>query len=157
MTEPTVIARLESVVATQPRKVCIFWGKDRITYAELAARINAYGARLQASYGVRPDDRVGILLKNSPEFIYALYAVLKSGATVVPINTFLKAPEIQHIVDDCQVKCLVTSADFDETISRIKSVAVVPLEELAVPARHERGNQQLLAATPNWPQITSTN
>src|ERR1039457_4048295 len=97
MPEPTVIARLESVVATQPRRVCIFYGREKITNAELAARIHAYGSHLQTDHGVRPGDRVGILLKNSPEFIYALYAVLKSGATVVPINSFLKAPEIQHI------------------------------------------------------------
>ena len=139
MIEPTVIAHLDSVVATQPRKVCIFWGGDRITNAELAARIHAYGARLQAVHGVRPGDRVGILLKNSPEFIYALYAILKSGATVVPINAFLKAPEIQHIVDDCQLKCLITSADFDETISKVKGITVVALEKLAVAARDERG------------------
>jgi long-chain acyl-CoA synthetase len=156
MIEPTVIARLETVVSTQPRKVCVFWGGERITYAELAARIDKYGARLRAAHGVRPGDRVGILLKNSPEFIYALYAVLKSGATVVPINTFLKAPEIQHITDDCQLKCLVTSADFDETISKVKGVTVVPQEKLAVAARDECGNQQLVTAASNWPPVAPT-
>ena len=109
MTEPTVIAQFDAVAAAQPRKVCIFWGRNRITNKHLAARIHAYGARLQAGYGVGRGDRVGILLKNRPEFIVALYAALKSGATVVPINSFLKAPEIQHIVDDCQLKCLITS------------------------------------------------
>ena len=107
MTEPTVIAQFDAMAAAQPRQVCIFWGRDRITNAELAARIQAYGTRLQAGYGVRPGDRVGILLKNSPEFIVALYAALKSGATAVPINNFLKAPEIQHIVDDCQLKFIL--------------------------------------------------
>src|ERR1017187_4937366 len=177
MSEPTVIARLETVVAAQPRRVCIFYGREKITNAELAARIHAYGSHLQTDHGVRPGDRVGILLKNSPEFIYALYAVLKSGATVVPINSFLKAPEIQHIVDDCQLKCLITSADFDETISRVKGVPVVPQEKLAVAAlvkrgavssssrfpavaaREERGNQQLAGATvasPTWPPVAPT-
>ena len=147
MIEPTVIARLETAVAAQPRKVCVFWGGERITYAELMARIDRYGARLQATHGVRPGDRVGILLKNSPEFIYALYAVLKSGAIVVPINTFLKAPEIQHITDDCQLKCLVASADFDETLSRVKGVTVVPLRDLG---------QGAPASAPNWPPVAPT-
>ena len=52
MTEPTVIAQFDAVAAAQPRKVCIFWGSDRITNKHLAARIHAYGARLQAAYGV---------------------------------------------------------------------------------------------------------
>ena len=119
MTVSTVIDSFDTVVAAQPRRVCIFWGRDRITNAQLAARIDDCGGRLQDACGVRKGDRVGILLKNCPDFIVVLYAALKSGATVVPINTFLKAPEIQHIVDDCQVKCLITSEDFDETVARL--------------------------------------
>jgi long-chain acyl-CoA synthetase len=143
MTEPTVIAQFDAVAAAQPRKVCIFWGGDRITNAELSARIQAYGARLQGGYGVRQADRVGILLKNCPEFIVALYAALKSGATVVPINSFLKAPEIQHIVDDCQIKCLVTSGDFDETLAKLQRVTVTPLAEL----------EQGAVNPPHWPVL----
>ena len=147
MIEPTVIARFDAVAAAQPRKVCIFWGGDRITNGDLAAHIHAYGARLQAGYGVRPGDRVGILLKNRPEFIYALYAVLKSGATTVPINSFLKAPEIQHIVDDCQIKCLITSADFDETVSKLNPIPVALLSQLG-----ESGH----VAAPTWPAVEPT-
>lgn len=145
MTEPTVIAQFDAVAAAQPRKVCIFWGSDRITNKHLAARIHAYGARLQAAYGVGRGDRVGILLKNCPQFIVALYAALKSGATVVPINSFLKAPEIQHIVDDCQLKCLITSGDFDETLARVRGITAAPLAEL------ERGD--VAANPPHWPSV----
>jgi long-chain acyl-CoA synthetase len=145
MVEPTVIARFDTVAATQPRKVCIYWGGDRITYADLAAHIHRYGARLQAGYGVGKGDCVGILLKNRPEFIFALYAALKSGATVVPINNFLKAPEIQHILDDCQLKCLVTSEDFSETVAKLQRVTVAPLAEL------ERGGGA--TNSPTWPPV----
>lgn len=144
MIEPTVIAQFDAVLARQPHKVCIYWGGDRFTNADLAGHIQRYGARLQAGYGVGRGDRVGILLKNCPEFIFALYAVLKSGATVVPINNFLKPPEIQHIVDDCQVKCLITSADFDETISKLTGITAISLSEL---------EQGAPAAAPTWPTI----
>jgi long-chain acyl-CoA synthetase len=147
MTEPTVIARFEAIAAKQPKRACIFWGDDRITHATLAAQIDVYGAHLQADHGVRQGDRVGILLKNSPEFIYALYAILKSGATVVPINTFLKAPEIQHIVNDCQLKCLVTSADFEETVPKLQNVTIVPLDKLQAATT---------SAAPTWPVIKPT-
>lgn len=144
MTESTIIAQFDAVVARQPRKVCLYWGGDRFTNANLAGHIQRYGAQLQAGHGVGQGDRVGILLKNCPEFIFALYAILKSGATVVPINNFLKAPEIQHIVDDCQIKCLITSADFDETIAKISGVTAIHLKEL------ERGAP---ATPPKWPAI----
>jgi long-chain acyl-CoA synthetase len=144
MTESTVIAQFDAVTARQPRKVCIYWGGDRFTNADLTGHIHRYGAQLQAHYGIRRGNRVGILLKNCPEFIFALYAVLKSGATVVPINNFLKAPEIQHIVDDCQVKCLITSAEFDETISKLQGLTAILLPEL------ERGAP---ATPPQWATV----
>jgi long-chain acyl-CoA synthetase len=146
MIESTVIAQFDAVVARQPRNVCIYWGGDRFTNANLAGKIRRYGARLQAGYGVARGDRVGMLLKNCPEFIFALYALLKSGATVVPINNFLKAPEIQHIVNDCQIKCLITSADFDETIAKLQGVTAIPLSEL---------DQGAATAAPTWPAITT--
>jgi len=144
MTEPTVIACFDAAVATQPRKACIFWGSERFTTADVAAHIDAYGVRLLAGYAVGKGDRVGILLKNCPEFIFALYAVLKSGATVVPINTFLKAPEIQHILDDCQLKCLVTTDDFNETVSKLERITVAPLSALTAGGP---------LAAPAWPAI----
>ncbi|HTS19246.1 MAG TPA: long-chain fatty acid--CoA ligase, partial [Verrucomicrobiae bacterium] len=141
MTESTVIAQFDEIATRLPRKVCIYWGGDRFTNADLAGHIERYGARLQACYGIRRGERVGILLKNCPEFIFALYSVLKSGATVVPINNFLKAPEIQHIVDDCQIKCLITSGDFEETIAKLQGVTAILLPEL------ERGAP---STPPNW-------
>ena len=130
MTEQTVIQRFDVVAAAKPKRVAVFWGRDRIRYAELAARIDRYAGNLQGSAGIKPGDRVGILLKNCPEFVIALYAVLKSGAVVVPINNFLKAPEIQYIANDCNLECLITSPDFSETIGKLNGVRSVMLTDL---------------------------
>jgi long-chain acyl-CoA synthetase len=137
MTESTVISQFDVVAAAKPGKVAIFWGSEKVAYRDLAARINACAAALLAQQGIVKGDRVGILLKNSPEFIYALYAALKLGATVVPVNTFLKPPEIQHIVDDCKLKCLVTSPDFDEVTGKLRDVMLVPIQELCRSTRRD--------------------
>ncbi len=84
---------------------------------------------------------MAILLRNCPEFIYALYAILRCGGVVVPINTFLKAPEIQHIIDDCKCKCLVTSDDFDSTIGTLDRIQTVDLAGL------ETAEQQVVTET----------
>ena len=142
LTEQTVVSQFDLVAAANARKTAILWGRETVTYAELRKRIHRYAANLQtgpeqtfgAGWNIRPGDRVGILLKNSPEFIYVLYAALKSGAVVVPINNFLKAPEIQHIVDDCKLSCLVTSSDFDETVAKLRGVqGTAPIDDLANP------------------------
>jgi long-chain acyl-CoA synthetase len=131
MQTQTVIEKFDQIVARQPKRPAIFWGCDKIRYGQLDERIRAVGAHLQQQRGVQPGDRVGILLKNCPEFIHALYGALKCGAVVVPINTFLKAAEIRHIVTDCQVKCLVSSRDFDEPLSKLDGLCTVNVADLA--------------------------
>ena len=135
MDEPTVVSQFDAMARSRPRKGAIYWGQETIRYAELRERIDLYASNLRAGSGICPGNRVGLLLKNCPEFIFALYAALKLGAMVVPINNFLKAPEIQHIVDDCKLDCLVTSADFDETLARVSGLRVVRVGDLEKPDR----------------------
>jgi long-chain acyl-CoA synthetase len=135
MQEQTVLTQFDAIAATKPKKVAIFWGRDRITYAEVELHIQRYAQHLHAQHAVRPGGRVGILLKNCPEFVYALYAGLRLGAVVVPVNNFLKAPEIQYISDDCQIKCLITSRDFDDVLAKLKGVQLVMIAELGKPDR----------------------
>ena len=138
MSDQTVISSFNAAASANPRKIAIFWGRETVTYAQLRELIDRYAANLQAGCGIRPGDRVGILLKNCPEFIYVLYAAFKSDAVVVPINNFLKAPEIQHIIDDCKLTCLVTSPDFDEIVAKLRGVSVVSIEHLASVERASR-------------------
>jgi long-chain acyl-CoA synthetase len=152
LTEQTVVSQFDLVAAANARKTAILWGRETVTYAELRKRIHRYAANLQtgpeqtfgAGWNIRPGDRVGILLENSPEFIYVLYAALKSGAVVVPINNFLKAPEIQHIVDDCGLSCLVTSSDFHETVAKLHGVRTALIDDL---------ENRLPTSEPAWPTV----
>ncbi len=145
--EPSnVIAQFDRVADAQPRKTAIFWGAERTSYGELREGVHTVAANLQRTGGVGRGDRVGILLKNSPQFIRVLYATLKSGATAVPINTFLKAPEIQHILDDCRLKCLVSDDDFAETVRALEHVQIISSQLLTAPTQAE----------PSWPTIEPT-
>jgi long-chain acyl-CoA synthetase len=130
MQPPTVIEQFEQMAALHPRKPAIFWGNERIRYGELRERIRVFAANLRHGFGIAPGDRVGILLRNSPEFIYTLYAAMKCGATVVPVNTFLKPPEIQHIIDDCRLKCLVSDPSFAEVTARLQRTQPLPVADL---------------------------
>ena len=50
--------------------------------------------------GLRPGDRVGVMLPNVPEFAMAYYGVLRMGGIVVPMNPLLKPREVEHYVAD---------------------------------------------------------
>jgi len=129
----TVLAQFDAIARSRPRRVAIYWGDERIRYGEVADHIWRFGANLQAKLSFRVGDRIGIFIKNCPEFIYVLYAVLKSGAVAVPINTFLKAPEVQHIADDCQLTALITDEALLEVAAKVQRVRLLSLRELNGP------------------------
>ncbi|MDU0479054.1 long-chain-fatty-acid--CoA ligase [Staphylococcus chromogenes] len=71
-----------------------FFGRVH-TYAEMDAQVRRAAAGLRA-FGVRPGDRVAILLPNCPQHLIAFYAILKLGATVVEHNPLYTAHELEH-------------------------------------------------------------
>ncbi len=50
--------------------------------------------------GIRPGDRVAVMLPNVPEFATIYHGVLRAGAVVVPMNPLLKAREVTHYLAD---------------------------------------------------------
>lgn len=77
-----------------------------LTYSEFVVRIRALSAGL-ASIGVRRGDRLVLWMTNSLEWIVASFAAMRLGAVVVPVNTFLKAPEIRYVIEQCGARHLI--------------------------------------------------
>jgi len=94
-----------------PRKVALFWGDREYTYSQLLGETHAIAGVLRDRFGVKPGDRVGLWLKNCPEFVPALFGILQSGAVAVPINCFLKVDEVSYILGDAGIDVLVTDAE----------------------------------------------
>lgn len=59
--------------------------------------------------GVEPGDRVGIYLAKNQENVESMFACSLLSAVFVPINPVLKAPQVHYILNDCQVKLLITN------------------------------------------------
>ena len=79
----------------RPDKVAIVAGERRITYAELDGAVSAM-ARVLRARGVGPDARLGIALRNRPEWIMAALATARLGAQVVPIPSGATADELEY-------------------------------------------------------------
>ena len=95
-------------------KPALFWGEQEHHYGTLLAQARHLGGVLARQFGVRPGDRVGIWLKNCPEFVPTLFGILGAGAVVVPINNFLKPDEIGYILADADIDLLITDASMAE-------------------------------------------
>lgn len=106
-------------VLKHPKKMYISFEDKRYTYIESFKIVNKI-ARFIYSKGVRKDDKVVIMLGNSPEFIFSVLAVFACGATVIPINTFFKGHEASYIVNDSEAKFIITEKQFETVIEEVK-------------------------------------
>jgi fatty-acyl-CoA synthase len=79
---------------------------QRLTYGQLLERVRHFSAGL-ASIGVARGDRVVLWMTNRIEWVVSCFAAVRLGAAVVPINTFLKAPEVKYCVTQSGARHLI--------------------------------------------------
>lgn len=89
-------------------KIALFWGEEEYTYGTLWATTQEVARHLQEHCGVNPGERVGVWLKNCPEFIPSLFGIFQAGAIAVPINNFLKPDEVNYILKDAEINTLIS-------------------------------------------------
>jgi len=90
---------LRQAAAGHPDRVALRMDDLTLTYAQLDEAAGRTSALL-AARGVRPGDRVGIMLPNVPAFPIAFYGALAAGAVVVPMNPLLKSREVAYYLGD---------------------------------------------------------
>lgn len=78
----------------------------RLTYREMLTRIRDLSAGL-AGIGVRRGDRVVLWMTNTLEWVVSAFAIMRIGASVVPVNTFLKPPEIKYFMQQSGARHLL--------------------------------------------------
>ena len=103
-------------------------GDKRLTYAQLNAWANQIANALSAS-GIRRGDHVALLCPNLPYFPAVYFGILKTGATVVPLNVLLKPREIAYHLRDSDAKamfCFQGTAELPMAEAAKAAVAVVP-------------------------------
>jgi long-chain acyl-CoA synthetase len=133
---------LTESAARVPDNPAIRLGDVELTYAELDDRSARMAAALIAK-GVRPGDRVGVMLPNVPEFPVAYYGVLRAGGVVVPMNVLLKKREIAFYLDDSGSKLLLAWHGFGEDArggaeqAGAELIEVEPASFAALLAEHE--------------------
>lgn len=95
--------------------VAMATGDVVVTWAELEARSNRL-AHLFRSRGLGVGDHVAVFLDNDPHYFEIVWAALRSGMYVTPINWHLGSDEAGYIVADCDAAALVTTARFADVV-----------------------------------------
>ncbi len=102
------------------KKVALFVDDEQITYGDVLGAADKLAAFL-SDKGVKKGDKIALFLRNSPEFIYTIFAASKLGAIVVPINTFLKEDELSYILEDSGSSVLMASGIHDKVVNSSKA------------------------------------
>ncbi|MFT7879288.1 MAG: fatty acid--CoA ligase [Sulfurimonas sp.] len=106
--------------AKYKRKTALFVDEVKITYGDILQRADTLAAFL-AAQGVKKGDKVALFLRNSPEFIYTIFALSKLGAVIVPVNTFLKEEELSYILEDSGCSVLITSMIHEKVVKACRA------------------------------------
>lgn len=115
--ETPLWANAEVSARRYPNKVMHrFLGRD-ITFAQFEAQALAVAGWLQQQ-GVKPGDRVLLMMQNCPQFGVAFYGALRAQAVVVPINPMNQADELGHYITDPDAKVAMVSADLASAMAR---------------------------------------
>ncbi|GAA3776475.1 hypothetical protein GCM10022403_009090 [Streptomyces coacervatus] len=103
----SVPGALARIVAATPDRIAVTDGGTDLTYRELDERAarSAHGLRAR---GVGTGDRVGVCLERSAELVVTLLAVLKAGATYVPVDPAHPADRLAHTARDAGLGVVIT-------------------------------------------------
>ena len=112
-------------------QVAIECGDARITYDEVLRHVNRCGSALRG-IGVRPEDRVLLLLLDGPEFVYSFFGAIKIGAVPVPLNTLWKPADYEYAIRDTRASVLIVSAELLAKIDGIPAAARRSLRHIIV-------------------------
>ena len=121
-------AVLEQHTRRRPDAEALVCGDTRLTYMQLNAWASQIANALAAS-GIRRGDHVALLCPNLPYFPAIYFGILKTGATVVPLNVLLKPREIAYHLRDSDAKamfCFQGTAELPMVEAAKAAIAVVP-------------------------------
>lgn len=152
----TYTAFLQRTALQRPDRPALVCGERSLTYAQAFDAIAARAGYLAEACGIRPGERVALLMDNSERYQIWYLAVLALGAVAVPLNTRLTAREIDYQVRDAGVRHILTQEKFAAVLGQLdlpRTDADAPLD--ATQARFDLGPAGVRADAPAAIYFTS--
>jgi amino acid adenylation domain-containing protein len=113
----------EQQVARSPHAAALIFGECQVSYRELNERANKLARRLR-KLGIGPDVLAGVGLERTPDMVVALLAVWKAGGAYVPLDPAYPPERLSFMIDDAQMRVLLTQDKFRSLFSPAGDKAV---------------------------------
>ena len=118
--DSTLLDFLANLARDHPDKPALLFKGTSMSYAELESQSNACAAAF-ASLGVRPGDRVALLLPNCPQFLVAQFGIWKAGGVVVALNPMYSERELETALASFGASLVVTLTPFYQRVKNIQA------------------------------------
>jgi len=109
---------IESAVSSHSDKTALIFNEKNITYTELFNKVNQVAFYLK-ELDLPKDSRIGIYSNKSIEQVIAVLAILSTDYVLVPLTTLLKSEQVEYIINDCDIKCIITDKGHVESIEAL--------------------------------------
>jgi len=126
MLHHTIGSLVERCAQRHGSRTAVVHGARRITYHEQISRIRRTGRAL-LGLGLRPGDRVAILMADRPEVLDVYYGALWAGLAVVPLNAKLGAADHTHIVRDSGARVVAHDAEHADRVTEVQADAGIEI------------------------------
>lgn len=132
-------------------KIAIYSGDREVTYKQLAENVSRFGNLLR-DLDVRMEERVAMMLFDSPEWVYAFFGSMKAGSVALPLNTNMKPADYEYYLNDSRARALVIEPSLLPLIEEIRPNLKYLKHTLVVgqdPCGYESLDAALQAASPD--------
>lgn len=116
----TIWHLLQTQAEQYPDRVLLRFADQQWQYAEVVALVRR-AAGVLYDLGVRPGDRVGLMIGNNPDYLWAWFGCACLGAVTVPINLHLKGEVLHYILDHAEATVLIIEAHLYERIAALRT------------------------------------
>ena len=115
----TLLHYLDKISAHKPDHPALIFKGSTISARELNLQSDAFANAL-IELGVRPQERVALLLPNIPQFMVAEFGIWKAGAIVVPINPLSAEPELEHALVNTEAETIIVLTPFYQRLKAVQ-------------------------------------
>ena len=120
----SIVDYLAEHASRSPDRTAVFYKEERITFGQLEQRAARCRGAL-AALGIKPGDRVALVMSDCPEMTLALLGVMGLGAIVVPCSTMLKPAELEYMLQDSGAELVIATPEHVENARAAKAARIV--------------------------------
>ena len=112
----------ERVAEAFPDRPAVIWGDRTVTWGELDDRANRLAQVLWVA-GLRPGARVGLCMRNRPEYVEGFFAAWKASMVPFNINYRYVASELAYLLDNADAEAVLVSPEFRTAVDEARESA----------------------------------